>query len=167
MFYNILIPPIVFYAGFSIKKKLFFKNLVTIAIFGILGCNLTGRMLHVASSFAFVLVPLSVHQNPTVLSYPCFLPVRDERASHCAAPSLTVAHLQPVFSQRASTPYSRHSMYSPSTLDLLFRHLHCCSSLCPFTRSTRLEPPARCSHRQSQTSSPPSLHHRSPSPLRT
>ena len=42
VFYSLLIPPIVFYAGFSLKKKLFFKNLVTIAIFGILGCNLTG-----------------------------------------------------------------------------------------------------------------------------
>jgi NhaP-type Na+/H+ or K+/H+ antiporter len=42
VFYNLLIPPIVFYAGFSVKKKLFFKNLVTITIFGILGCNLTG-----------------------------------------------------------------------------------------------------------------------------
>jgi NhaP-type Na+/H+ or K+/H+ antiporter len=42
VFYSLLLPPIVFYAGFSVKKKLFFKNLVTIAIFGILGCNLTG-----------------------------------------------------------------------------------------------------------------------------
>jgi NhaP-type Na+/H+ or K+/H+ antiporter len=42
VFYNILIPPIVFYAGFSVKKKLFFKNLVTIAIFGVLGCCATG-----------------------------------------------------------------------------------------------------------------------------
>jgi NhaP-type Na+/H+ or K+/H+ antiporter len=42
VFYHLLLPPIVFYAGFSVKKKLFFKNLVTIAIFGILGCNLTG-----------------------------------------------------------------------------------------------------------------------------
>eukprot|EP00892_Ulva_mutabilis_P011532 jgi/Ulvmu1/8751/UM048_0005.1 len=45
VFYSILIPPIVFYAGFSVKKKLFFKNLVTIAIFGILGCNLTAGLL--------------------------------------------------------------------------------------------------------------------------
>lgn len=41
VFYNILIPPIVFYAGFSVKKKLFFKNLVTIFIFGVLGCCAT------------------------------------------------------------------------------------------------------------------------------
>lgn len=44
VFYNILIPPIVFYAGFSVKKKLFFKNLVTIAIFGVLGCCATGML---------------------------------------------------------------------------------------------------------------------------
>ena len=42
VFYNFLIPPIVFYAGFSVKKKLFFKNLVTIAILGVLGCCATG-----------------------------------------------------------------------------------------------------------------------------
>lgn len=52
VFYNILIPPIVFYAGFSVKKKLFFKNLVTIAIFGILGCNLTGMLTRVAHTLA-------------------------------------------------------------------------------------------------------------------
>ena len=42
MFYDLLIPPIVFYSGFSVKKKLFFKNLVTIFIFGVLGCCVAG-----------------------------------------------------------------------------------------------------------------------------
>lgn len=42
VFYNCIIPPIVFYTGFSVKKKLFFKNLVTIFIFGVLGCCATG-----------------------------------------------------------------------------------------------------------------------------
>jgi NhaP-type Na+/H+ or K+/H+ antiporter len=45
VFYNLLIPPIVFYSGFSVKKKLFFKNLVTISIFGVLGCYATGALL--------------------------------------------------------------------------------------------------------------------------
>ena len=32
-----LLPPIIFYAGLSVKKKQFFRNFATIASFGILG----------------------------------------------------------------------------------------------------------------------------------
>lgn len=32
-----LLPPIIFYAGISVKKKQFFRNFASIAIFGVLG----------------------------------------------------------------------------------------------------------------------------------
>ena len=32
-----LLPPIIFYAGLSVKKKRFFRNVVTISSFGIIG----------------------------------------------------------------------------------------------------------------------------------
>jgi hypothetical protein len=67
VFYSLLIPPIVFYAGFSVKKKLFFKNLVTIAIFGILGCNLTGACLS----------PDAAHSEGILLLSGSYLPVSD------------------------------------------------------------------------------------------
>lgn len=35
--FQILLPPIIFYAGFSVKKKLFFQNFLTIFVFGFVG----------------------------------------------------------------------------------------------------------------------------------
>lgn len=32
-----LLPPIIFYAGLSVKKKRFFRNVITISSFGIIG----------------------------------------------------------------------------------------------------------------------------------
>ena len=32
-----LLPPIIFYAGLSVKKKRFFRNIATISSFGIIG----------------------------------------------------------------------------------------------------------------------------------
>lgn len=37
VFFNVLLPPIIFNAGFSVKKKLFFANFVTLTLFGVLG----------------------------------------------------------------------------------------------------------------------------------
>lgn len=36
-FYRYLLPPIIFYAGISVKKKQFFRNFASIASFGVLG----------------------------------------------------------------------------------------------------------------------------------
>ncbi len=37
VFFNVLLPPIIFYAGFSVKKKHFFENFYAIALLGIIG----------------------------------------------------------------------------------------------------------------------------------
>ncbi len=37
VFFNVLLPPIIFNAGFSVKKKLFFANFVTLTLFGVVG----------------------------------------------------------------------------------------------------------------------------------
>lgn len=106
VFYNLLIPPIVFYAGFSVKKKLFFKNLVTIAIFGILGSNLTGGLLRM-SNLSAPRFPASSLPHPTFSMYH-FKLIR--------VGNLTVPHsisdpfesvLQLGFFQQASTRFSR------------------------------------------------------------
>ena len=44
-------PLIMFYAGFSLKKKMAFKNMLTITVFGVVGCCATGALAaHVTSS---------------------------------------------------------------------------------------------------------------------
>ena len=65
-----LLPPIIFYAGLSVKKKQFFRNFATIASFGIFGTYIAFALI------ALVLYGLA--QLPNVLN----LSVR--RASSCS-----------------------------------------------------------------------------------
>ena len=55
-----LLPPIIFYAGLSVKKKQFFRNFGTIASFGILGTYVAFALI------ALVLYGLA--QLPNVLN---------------------------------------------------------------------------------------------------
>lgn len=55
-----LLPPIIFYAGLSVKKKQFFRNFGTIAAFGILGTYVAFALI------ALVLYGLA--QLPNVLN---------------------------------------------------------------------------------------------------
>ncbi|KAK9825253.1 hypothetical protein WJX74_003416 [Apatococcus lobatus] len=58
-FFTYLLPPIIFYAGLSVKKKQFFRNLFSIASFGVLGTYVCFAVI------AFVLYGFS--QLPTIL----------------------------------------------------------------------------------------------------
>lgn len=40
-----LLPPIIFYAGFSVKKKLFFQNFLTLCSFGVLGTMISTALI--------------------------------------------------------------------------------------------------------------------------
>ena len=65
-----LLPPIIFYAGLSVKKKQFFRNFATIASFGIFGTYI---------AFALIaLVLYGIAQLPNVLN----LSVRPRNASN-------------------------------------------------------------------------------------
>ncbi len=57
-----LLPPIIFYAGLSVKKKQFFRNFVSIASFGILGTYIAFAVI------AFVLYGFS--KLPNILTLP-------------------------------------------------------------------------------------------------
>lgn len=56
MFFEVLLPPVIFNAGFSIKKKNFFRHFTTLTLFGVVGTFMTagliaaGAWLAVASS---------------------------------------------------------------------------------------------------------------------
>ncbi|KAL4425563.1 hypothetical protein ABPG75_009579 [Micractinium tetrahymenae] len=45
IFFDALLPPIIFNAGFSAKKKSFFRNFVTLALFGVVGTFMTAAMV--------------------------------------------------------------------------------------------------------------------------
>lgn len=57
-----LLPPIIFYAGLSVKKKQFFRNFVSIASFGILGTYIAFAVI------AYVLYGFS--KLPNILTLP-------------------------------------------------------------------------------------------------
>lgn len=45
VFFDALLPPIIFNAGFSVKKKNFFRNFTTLALFGVAGTFMTAAMV--------------------------------------------------------------------------------------------------------------------------
>ncbi|KAK9828842.1 hypothetical protein WJX72_002378 [[Myrmecia] bisecta] len=65
VFLNVLIPPIIFNAGMSIKKKLFFANFVTLALFGIVGTFASTAFIGAGS--LFTLRALNLVQGQSIL----------------------------------------------------------------------------------------------------
>lgn len=45
IFFDALLPPIIFNAGFSVKKKNFFRNFCTLVLFGVVGTFMTAAMV--------------------------------------------------------------------------------------------------------------------------
>ena len=59
--FRYLLPPIIFYAGLSVKKKQFFRNFASIASFGVLGTYIAFAVT------AFVLYGIS--KLPNILTF--------------------------------------------------------------------------------------------------
>lgn len=43
--FDVLLPPIIFYAGFTVKRKLFFRNFTTLVLFGVVGTFITSGLI--------------------------------------------------------------------------------------------------------------------------
>ncbi|KAG2439318.1 hypothetical protein HXX76_004677 [Chlamydomonas incerta] len=61
VFFQTLLPPIIFSAGFSVKKKLFFRNFFTLMIFGVLGTMVSAGILASGSLHLMTAVGLPLH----------------------------------------------------------------------------------------------------------
>jgi len=61
IYMSLLLPPIIFYAGFSIKKKHFFSNIGTLSALGVAGTILLAVVLSVLSSTALHRTGLDTH----------------------------------------------------------------------------------------------------------
>ncbi|XP_076164400.1 na[+]/H[+] hydrogen exchanger 3 isoform X8 [Ptiloglossa arizonensis] len=59
IFFNIILPPIIFHAGYSLKRKYFFRNLGAILMYALIGTTISAFVIG-ALMYAFVqLIPLS------------------------------------------------------------------------------------------------------------
>ncbi|PIA38317.1 hypothetical protein AQUCO_02800178v1 [Aquilegia coerulea] len=59
LFFVYLLPPIIFDAGFKVKKKQFFRNFSTIVLFGVFGCFLSSGIIAAGSWLLLPLVGLT------------------------------------------------------------------------------------------------------------
>ncbi|XP_022717895.1 sodium/hydrogen exchanger 4 isoform X2 [Durio zibethinus] len=53
LFFIYLLPPIIFNAGFQVKKKQFFQNFITIMLFGVIGVFISASIITVGSWWLF------------------------------------------------------------------------------------------------------------------
>eukprot|EP00241_Pyramimonas_parkeae_P002270 CAMPEP_0114245104 /NCGR_PEP_ID=MMETSP0058-20121206/11704_1 /TAXON_ID=36894 /ORGANISM="Pyramimonas parkeae, CCMP726" /LENGTH=517 /DNA_ID=CAMNT_0001358107 /DNA_START=427 /DNA_END=1981 /DNA_ORIENTATION=- len=64
LFFNVMLPPIIYNAGFNMRKRLFFRNFLSICSLGILGTLLQFALLSSAAWFIFGRQPtLGLHIN--------------------------------------------------------------------------------------------------------
>jgi sodium/hydrogen exchanger 8 len=63
IYMHLLLPPIIFYAGFSIKKKDFFANFVALSVLGIGGTVISAGWLAAAASWCLRSVKLETHPD--------------------------------------------------------------------------------------------------------
>lgn len=66
IFFNIILPPIIFHAGYSLKRKYFFRNLGAILTFAIIGTTLSAFLIG-AMMYGFVQMMPSLSESFTFL----------------------------------------------------------------------------------------------------
>ena len=90
-FYRYLLPPIIFYAGISVKKKQFFRNFASIASFGVLGTYIAFAVI------ACVLYVFSKLPNILNFSVSYFLAISSAGASCTLNLGLVLHRLHAVY----------------------------------------------------------------------